>query len=224
MIIGADEAGRGPVLGPLVICAACFDEFNMDKLRSSGVQDSKKLTSNQRESMVKIIDSFLVDKEIVVFPAKHIDNSITSGTNLNQLEVDGFIHAINSILDRGNVPDVIWLDAADIDEKRFQRRIEAGLEVNVKIIAKHKCDETETCVGAASILAKIRRDEIIKQLSSKYGNIGSGYPSDVKTRQFIKDFYKEHGFFPPFVRKTWKTMRNLEKELDILPPGQTRLF
>ncbi|MFX0100778.1 MAG: ribonuclease HII [Candidatus Hodarchaeota archaeon] len=222
--MGADEAGRGPVLGPLVICAALFSDECEDQLVSCGVDDSKKLTSKKREQLAKIIKEKAIDFEIVSIPAKKIDAAQNKGINLNDLEVIGFVKAINRLLERNGVPDCIWLDAADVNPQRFEEKIKKKLKENVDIVASHKGDEKFTCVGAASILAKTHRDSSIQDLCEKYGDIGSGYPGDPKTRQFLKDYYKEHNKFPPFARKCWDTLKKLEKEMGIRPKGQAALF
>lgn len=223
IILGADEAGRGPVIGPLVICAACFDDADVDFLKENGVQDSKKLTSAKREEMLVLIKDKVIDHEVKIFSANDIDDSLQGGINLNQLEVKGFIHCINAILKRKNIPDEVWLDAADVNADRFKNRIKQKLIKDVKVIAMHKCDEKITCVGAASIIAKTTRDNIIEKLKEKYGDLGSGYPSDEKTRIFIKEYYTKHKKFPPIVRNTWGTMAKLKKELGILAKGQKKL-
>ncbi|MHA1684521.1 MAG: ribonuclease HII [Promethearchaeota archaeon] len=222
-MLGADEAGRGPVLGPLVICAACFNEVDIDFLKEHGVQDSKKLTSAKREEMLVLIKHKVIEYEVKIFTAKEIDDSLRGGVNLNQLEVKGFIQCINAILVRGTIPDKVWLDAADIDADRFKNRIKNKLIKDVEVIAMHKCDEKITCVGAASIIAKTTRDGIIEDLKEEFGKIGSGYPSDGRTRDFIKEYYLTYGKFPPFARMTWGTMDKLKKELGLLPKGQKKL-
>ncbi|WP_457753524.1 ribonuclease HII, partial [Thermococcus sp.] len=82
-----------------------------------------------------------------------------------------------------------------------------------KIIAEHKADAKYLPVSAASILAKVTRDKAIEKLKKQYGEIGSGYPSDPRTRKFLEEYYKEHGEFPPIVRKSWKTLRKIEEKL-----------
>lgn len=224
LIIGADEAGRGPVVGPLVICAAMFSSECEEDLFASGVDDSKKLSSKKRDSLAKIIKEAAIDFEIVSIPAKKIDAAQEKGINLNILEIIGFAKAINALLERNDPPDCIWLDAADVNPERFKERIKKSLHKQVRVVASHKGDEKFTCVGAASILAKTHRDASIKQLCEKHGDLGSGYPGDPKTRQFLKDYYKSHGEFPKFARKCWGTLKKLEKEMGIRPKGQTALF
>jgi len=224
LVSGADEAGRGPVLGPLVICAACFHESDIPILKERGVTDSKKLTPKQRDELVGVILEKAVDHEIVVFSAQEIVQSMESGVNLNQLEVEGFARAINAMLARGTLPRITWIDAADVKPERFGEHIQAKLDREIRLHSMHKADAIHIPVGAASILAKTKRDALIAELASEYGDIGSGYPSDPTTRTFLKDYYLQHGQYPSITRTTWETLKKIEKELGILPKGQTTLF
>ncbi len=228
IIGGVDEAGRGPVFGPLVICCACFNKNDLEALKIDGVTDSKKLTPHRRELLAKEIKATAVDHEVVIIDPAEIDQYVTSGkpgTNLNSLEVAGFCRAINALVGRKVKIDEVWLDAADVSEERFRIRVEQGLKsVQILVRAAHKADERFIQVGAASIIAKTTRDAIIADIAKEYGEIGSGYPSDPTTKAFLRSYFKEYGTFPPFVRRSWKTISVLEKELGLLPRGQKRLF
>lgn len=227
LVSGADEAGRGPVLGPLVICAACFHESDIPILKERGVTDSKKLSPKRREELVDVILEKAIDHELVVFSAQEIVESMQSGVNLNQLEVEGFARAINAMLARGTSPRITWIDAADVKAERFGEHIQAKLDCKISLQSLHKADAIYIPVGAASILAKTKRDALIKELASDYSeycDIGSGYPSDPVTRIFLKEYYMQYACYPPITRTTWETLKKLEKELGILPKGQTTLF
>jgi ribonuclease HII len=221
---GADEAGRGPVLGPMVICAACFQEEDLAFLTEQGVKDSKQLTPKRRGELRGVIAEKTVDYELVVFEASEIDASLQNGTNLNELEAAGFSRAIDAIINRGTVPDRVWIDAVDPIPGRFGEKIAQSLCQDVAIEASHKADVLYVQVGAASILAKTRRDELLANLAEEYGDIGSGYPSDPKTRAYLKAYYRENGEFPAIARLTWDTVTKVKKELGILPKGQEKLF
>jgi ribonuclease HII len=108
-------------------------------------------------------------------------------------------------------PDLIYIDAADVKEERFGESIKHRLKFEPKkIISKHKGDSLFKIVGAASILAKTRRDAIIQELKKKYGEIGSGYPSDPTTINFLEIYYQTNQIFPNFVRTWWKTAENIK--------------
>ena len=129
---------------------------------------------------------------------------------LNKFEVENFVRALNSLKVR---PDVIYIDAADVKEERFGEEIKAKLKFKAEVIAEHKADDKFLPVSAASILAKVTRDREIERLKEEYGEIGSGYPSDPRTRTFLESYYREHGEFPPIVRQSWKTLRKIEERL-----------
>lgn len=204
---GIDEAGRGPVVGPLVIAAVVVDESKLSNLETLGVKDSKKLSPKKREELFKEIIRLVDDYFILKISPEEIDNR--EGT-MNEFEVENFIKVLNSL---NLKPDVLYIDAADVKEERFGEVIGKRLSFSPKIVAEHKADSKYIPVAAASILAKVTRDRAIEKLKEAYGEIGSGYPSDPITRRFLEEYYKKHGVFPPIVRKSWKTLEKIEEKL-----------
>ena len=111
-------------------------------------------------------------------------------------------------------PKIAYLDAADANEEAFGRYVARELAIKPKIISKHGADDVYPVVSAASIIAKTHRDRIIEKYQEEIGvEIGSGYPSDPKTINFLKDYYTEHGKMPPHTRKSWKTVDRIISEL-----------
>ncbi|CAD5244340.1 ribonuclease HII [Thermococcus camini] len=206
-LAGIDEAGRGPVIGPMVIAAVVVDERNVPKLEELGVKDSKKLTPRRREKLFDEIISLLDDYVVLELWPEEIDSR--EGT-LNEFEVENFVKALNSLKVK---PDVIYIDAADVKEARFGEDIRKRLNFEAGIVAEHKADDKFVPVSAASIIAKVTRDRAIEKLKGEYGEIGSGYPSDPRTRAFLENYYREHGEFPPIVRRSWKTLKKIEEKL-----------
>ena len=206
-IAGIDEAGRGPVIGPMVIAAIVVDEDKTRELEKLGVKDSKKLTPKRREKLFNEILSIADDHVVLVLSPEEI--SSREGT-LNEFEVENFARALNSLKVK---PDVIYADAADVDEERFGKELKARLNFGAEIVAKHRADALFPVVSAASIVAKVTRDRKIEKLKEKYGEIGSGYPSDPRTRAFLEGYYREHRKFPPIVRTGWKTLKKIEEKL-----------
>ncbi|GAB6102076.1 ribonuclease HII [Thermococcus atlanticus] len=204
---GIDEAGRGPVIGPLVIAAVVVDESGLQRLGELGVRDSKKLSPKRRDSLFNEIIKVLDDYVIIELWPDEIDGR--EGT-MNELEVDSFIKALNSLKIK---PDVLYIDAADVNEGRFGELIGKRLNFYPEIVAEHKADEKYLPVSAASIIAKVRRDRAIEKLREEYGEIGSGYPSDPRTRAFLEEYYRKHGDFPPIVRRSWKTLKKIENRV-----------
>jgi len=78
------------------------------------------------------------------------------------------------------------------------------------IICSHKADALYAVVGAASIIAKVERDRAVAKISEQIGiPIGSGYPNDPVTKKFLREYLKQHGKLPYFVRMSWKTASTL---------------
>lgn len=224
LVGGVDEAGRGPVIGPLVICGALFPSDAIDKLHAAGVHDSKQLTPAAREALVPVIKGLAIDHELVILAPRDINKAMAKKTSLNEIEVQGFARAVNTLIARNGTGMKVWMDAADVNPDRFKDRIARLLDEKVPLKAMHKADETVVAVGAASILAKTTRDAAIAELHEKHGDLGSGYPADPKTRDFLKSYHRQTGKFPSFARTRWETLRDLEREMGVPPKGQTTLF
>lgn len=202
MICGVDEAGRGPVMGPLVICGISIKED--DLLRKMGVRDSKKLSRSQRESLSEKIREVANGIEIVEIAASEID-ILREEMTLNQLEVRIFASVIKKLS-----PRIAYVDAADVDEERFAEEILRELGSPLEIISRHKADDTYPVVSAASILAKVRRDEQVRKIEEQIGEpIGSGYASDPNTIRFIESWLQRFNELPPHTRKSWDTSNRL---------------
>lgn len=201
---GIDEAGRGSVIGPLVIAGVSLDKENIRILQGEGVLDSKSLTPRTRKNLYpKII---LRAKSIFVCKIKpKIIDSYVQLKKLNLLEVR-FMTLVSDNL----VVDKIIFDACDVNLDRFKRSILENMKnKSVKIYCFHKADQDNTAVAAASIIAKVTRDREISLLETRFGiRIGSGYPSDPITKTFLRDnvqnkVFKEH------IRFTWAPVKLL---------------
>ncbi|MFH0876183.1 MAG: ribonuclease HII [archaeon] len=212
---GIDEAGRGPVIGPLVMAGVAASEEKIERLKELGVKDSKLLTREERETMyyeiLKIVDSY----KIISLTPDVIDETLSDPkTNLNKLE------AITSaqIIDALN-PDKVILDLPDRDAFRYVSIIRSSLaKKEVEIIAEHKADLNYPIVSAASILAKVTRDRYVDFLKEQFGeDFGSGYTSDPKTQKFLEKHWNNDKIH--FFRKNWATIKNLKKEKE-----QKKLF
>lgn len=202
MICGVDEAGRGPVMGPLVICGISIDKD--DLLRKLGVKDSKKLSRTQREDLSEKIARVTSGIEIVEITASEID-ILREEMTLNKLEVKVFASIIKKL-----APRTAYVDAADVDEKRFADDILQEIGSPMEIISRHKADDTYPVVSAASILAKVRRDERVRSIEQEIGEpIGSGYTSDPNTIRFLESWLQRYDKLPPHTRKSWDTSSRL---------------
>ena len=200
-ICGVDDAGRGSMLGPLVIAGISLDKKKLKKLTSLGVKDSKKLSPKLREFLYKKIIDIVDDYYIAKIPPKSIDVSVKKHC-LNGLEAK-YMARVVSKLD----PDTSYVDSCDVNPKRFGKVI-SQLSDNHKIKSYHHADSRFVVVSAASILAKVIRDRAIARLRKEY-NLGSGYPSDSATVKFVTRYYKKNHEMPSFVRKSWKPVQRI---------------
>lgn len=198
-ICGVDEAGRGPVIGPLIVSGVAMeDDSALDGL---GIKDSKKLTPSRREELAEKIRS-LGEVVTVQVPAEEID-ILREEMTLNELEVNLFA----SVLDKLR-PRVAYVDSADVNADRFGEDIGRKLDLDVEIISKHKADDLYPIVSAASIIAKTTRDSEVRKIENEIGEeIGSGYPSDPITIEFLEKWIRENHDLPPHTRKSWETTR-----------------
>ena len=202
-ILGIDEAGRGSVLGPLVIAGVVVPEKMEKVLERMGVKDSKRLVPHRRTILSRKLKK-MFDYEIVVISAREIDEMRANGINLNEIEKN----AMESILLKMK-PEKAIVDAVDVKAERFQENLCKDTGLNV--IAEHKADDKYIEVSAASIIAKAERDDRIAQINKEFiksGGIGSGYPSDPKTKEFLTNYTYDE--MPDFVRRSWATVAKMK--------------
>ena len=228
LIIGLDEAGRGPVLGPMVIALVKISGQDLKSIENLSVKDSKKHSKNRREELFKIITNNY-DVRYEILEAKTIDK-LRDTINLNKIEIMAFTKLINSVLkeeypnykDSNKIQKIntkieIYIDACSSNEKAFANQIKSKLivndENNIKIIAEHKADENYKIVSAASIIAKVIRDREIEKYKNIYGEIGSGYTSDKITINYLKNYVAERGELPEIARMSWKTSKKLLNDI-----------
>ena len=209
MICGVDEAGKGPVIGPMVVAAVAIE--NAKDIQGLGVKDSKQLTPAKRKELANIIkEKFAFAVEII--DAERVDE-YRKQNKLNDLNREAFEKLISKL-----DPNVAYVDAADVNEHRFGRRIKEKLtnQKDTDVISMHKADTKIEVVAAASIIAKETREDEIRKLKEKIGDFGSGYPSDERTIKFLKSFYADNGKWPTGTRKSWKTIQRIRpvKTLD----------
>ena len=202
-ILGIDEAGRGSVLGPLVIAGVVVPQKMDAVLDNMGVKDSKRLTPSRREVLSRKLKK-MFEWDIVVYSAQDIDSMRSQGINLNEIERKGMQELILKL-----DCDKAIVDAVDVKPQRFQDKLHNATKVDVT--AEHKADDKYIEVSAASIIAKQTRDKSIHEINKYFediGGIGSGYPSDPTTKKFLSNYsYSE---MPGFVRRSWATVAKLK--------------
>ena len=192
----------------MVICGVCFNKSKLNILSKIGVKDSKKLSVKRRSELAKIIKENCESYKTIIVDAQEIDARENKRITLNRLEEIKMAVIINELQ-----PDVIYVDAVDVNEERFKKSLIKQLNYSPKkVISKHKADDLYPIVSASSIIAKDLRDNIIEDLKKEYGNFGSGYPSDLRSIEFLRDWIKEKKSVPPFARKTWETTKKIIRE------------
>lgn len=210
LIAGIDEAGRGCIIGPLVVAGILMKEKALPTLRQMGVVDSKLLSPKKREKLFNEIILLAENHHIIKVMPSQIDRAVECKIKLhklNRLEAKTMTEIINVLK-----PSEAYVDAADVLEKRFKHHIQEGLTVRTRITARHKADRIYPVVSAASIIAKVERDREIEMLRKVYGDFGSGYLTDKKTIEFLKNWLKTDSDYPSCVRKSWKTAKRLKNE------------
>jgi len=208
LIAGIDEAGRGPVMGPMVLCALAIDKSMSRKLSQLGVKDSKLLSPKKRSSLYPEIQKLSTQITVKHLSAAEIDE-LRKRFTLNEIEQKMMIKLIKEMK---VTPSEIYIDAADVNAKRYGLAFEKEFPKS-KIVSRHQADKYYPVVSAASIIAKVQRDQVIERISKEMKvDIGSGYPADPKTKKFLRYYYAKNKNFPPFVRESWDTIKKLKKE------------
>lgn len=211
LIGGADEAGRGPVIGPLVVAGVSMDERSVQSLKKRGVRDSKTLAPRLRAALYDEILRTSSRVASVMIQPDQIDEVVRAGKKyrkLNYLEAIYFA----KVADELGAYEVI-VDASDSSPRRFRDVILENMRRKCRVLAAHKADRDYTVVSAASIIAKVERDRAIEKLKRKLGDFGSGYPSDPVTRAFFLEKMRRDEPLPDQVRKSWKTLESLHQTL-----------
>ena len=207
IICGVEEAGRGPVIGPLVMAGVNIDKDDEHILVEMGVKDSKLLTPEKREALFDRIKQAAIKYEIIILTSEDVDNALLDPSmNLNWLEAVTSAKIIDKL-----TPDTAILDCPSTNIPAYTEYVRNKLTHKVNLISEHKADVNYPVVGAASILAKVTRDREINKIKDKIQiDFGSGYPSDPRTVKFLNENYKKH---KEIFRKTWASYKRVvEKE------------
>ncbi len=206
-VVGLDEAGRGSIIGPLVIAAVVVDDDGLRKLTVIGVKDSKLLSPASRNRLSQIIKDISENILVRKIPPNEIDKYVFEGPKYKRLN---YLEAITmGELIKNLNPDIAYVDASDTDPDRFSSDIKSTLNKDLKIVSVHHADRLFPIVSAASIIAKCERDAEVAMIAAENGFFGSGYPSDPRTRKYLEDWLSKHGDMPDFSRKSWKTWRKI---------------
>jgi len=202
-ILGIDEAGRGPVIGPLIIAGVMINEGEEDLIQ--GVKDSKLLSHGKRIELDKKIREN-ADFKIIEVEPKEIDEVLASADlNLNWLEAYKQAEIINELQ-----PDVAIIDCPSPNCPAYENYLRNLLDnKNIKLVVEHKADMNYSTCAAGSILAKVMREKRMDEIKEKYGNTGPGYPANEVTRKFVADNWNK---YPEIFRHSWATYKKIVGE------------
>jgi len=215
LILGIDDAGRGPVIGPMVLAGCLVNEEIQKEFKKLGVKDSKQLTPKRRAFLADIVREKAEDFEVVIIYPDEIESSNADGTNLNDVEAIACAQIINKI-NKGYGKMKVVLDCPSTGINKWRDFLKTKIIdlSNLEVVCEHKADVNHVSVSAASIIAKDVREKEMAILKEKYGHeIGSGYASDPYTIKFLEKHankFKDEGLF----RKTWSTWKNASANLE----------
>ena len=221
LILGIDDSGRGPVIGPMIIAGCLIDSELEKEFKELGVKDSKKLTPRIREILVEMIRKKALNYQVIIISPAEIDGKTNAGINLNRIEAMKMAEIINRI-NKVTIDKIkVYVDCPSPNIEKWKNTLISYIESkdNLEIFAEHKADVNHIACSAASIIAKSAREKEVEKIKKKIGkDFGSGYPADPITCKFLKDYAKEHkkdGIF----RETWQTWKNScgKKEQKKLP-------
>jgi ribonuclease HII len=202
-LVGVDEAGRGAWIGPLVVGAVAVPREALARVVSTGARDSKTLSPARREEILAALQGCARLVSVAAEP-REIDGHVVDG-RLNALEARLF-----GDLARPFAPAEVRVDACDTNARRFGSAVRLRAGPDVRVIARHHADATDPLVGAASIVAKVRRDRAVQALARELGEeIGSGYPGDATTVAFVRRTVRPGDPLPPWLRASWATTRRV---------------
>ena len=210
LLLGIDDAGRGPLIGPMFLAGVLLKKEDSSSLKSEGVADSKTLLHPARIRLAGMIKDAAVKYKIVFSTPEHIDHAVMLGLNLNTLEALKAAEIINTLVIGIKEKIKVIIDCPSVNINAWHATL-LGYIKNpdaLEIVCEHKADANYPVVSAASILAKVAREEAIEKIKKEYGATGSGYPSDPTTIEFLKKYgkkYKDSGIF----RKSWSTWKQL---------------
>lgn len=204
LIGGVDEAGRGSIVGPLVVAGMSIKKSKLRTLRQIGVKDSKLLSPKARENLFLQVCTLAESICVCKINCAVVDDNVFL-KRLNKLEAETMAFIINSIQ-----VDEVYVDSCDINPCRYGQYIMTNLVLEPpKLYCMHHADSLNIAVAAASIIAKVTRDREINKIRKDYRDIGSGYPCDKKTMRFIKDWVLKYKCAPEFARRSWSPLRHL---------------
>lgn len=190
------------MLGPIIVAGVCVNKKSISEMVEKGIKDSKVLSPKKRQVLFGHVISIAESICVCRINIEDIDFHVFKN-NLNLLEAEAMATTIGSIKSGKT-----YVDSCDVNPSRYHRTIRSFLKRNnTKLVSMHHADRFNVVVSGASIIAKVIRDSEINKIRIKYGDVGSGYPSDKKTIKFVKEWFRQKNEIPPFARKSWKPVQ-----------------
>ncbi|KAM0939733.1 putative ribonuclease H [Dioscorea sansibarensis] len=219
-IMGIDEAGRGPVLGPMVYgCLYCSLSYQKT-LASLNFADSKTLKEEKREELFeKLKANDFIGWEVDIIDAKDLSAKMLKRIkiNLNEISHNSAMGLVSRVLDMGVLLTEVYLDTVG-DAEKYRIKLSERFP-GVKFVVSKKADSLYPVVSGASIVAKVTRDRALRNwvldetAENMHRNFGSGYPGDPVTKAWL-DHHKHPVFgFPTLVRFSWGTCTSYSKDM-----------
>ncbi|MDP3742079.1 MAG: ribonuclease HII [Candidatus Micrarchaeota archaeon] len=207
IVVGIDESGRGPVIGPLVICAYACSEDNLQELKDNGVKDSKLISPAGRNKLYeKLKNGIYVVRKLT---AVEITSAMDKKISLNELEAQICGELLNELEGKTSFYRA-YIDSPDPIASKYSQRIKKYYRGKAELISENKADVTYPVVSAASIVAKVERDSEIENIKKIVGeDFGSGYPADPMTKNFMQRRHADAAV-QEYIRHRWKTVTNLK--------------
>lgn len=215
--LGVDEAGRGPVLGPMVYGISYAPLSKKEILVDMGCADSKSLTEEKRDA---IFDKICNQSENMGWAVDAISPTYISNcmyrrhkTSLNEVSMNSAINLIQNAIKSGVFVAEVYVDTVGPPEK-YQAKLEK-IFPGIKIVVAKKADSTYPIVSAASICAKVSRDHALKAWKFNENEnkeeiaYGSGYPNDPATKKWLDKNIDPIFGFPSLVRHSWSTAEKI---------------
>jgi len=223
-LIGIDDAGRGPLLGPMFLAGVLIKEADQKMLKDLGAKDSKLLVHPERIRLAEEIKKISIGIEIAESSPQEIDKAVDGGINLNNLEAKKAADIINKLNNQKDKIKVI-LDCPSVNTVAWRKKLLTFIKnkSNLEVICEHKADFNYPVVSAASIIAKVAREDAVAKIKKQFPDMGSGYPSDPITIGFIKSKGKDLAE-TGIVRTSWATWKNLFGEKAGKKQSQKKLF
>ena len=205
-ILGIDEAGRGSVIGPMVLAGVLIDKKDENKLRKIGVKDSKLLSPLQRKRLYPLITKIAKDHVSIKISAKEIDE-LRKTTNLNKIEAEKMAQIIKTMK-----ADTAYVDAPQVSTEKFKAILLALAKNKTEIISENYADLKYPVCSAASIIAKVERDKEVEKIKKIVGfDFGVGYSHDTRSIEFVKKALKEKKYLE-FIRHSWITVSDIKSK------------